>query len=191
MIEDATVGRLPDGSTQVVFTVRGFAPVTRRIGRRARPDRPSTGPESLTRREQAFMYHHSQGKTPETIARDLGIGAPQVRAQLANARKKLGAETLEEAWEMAREFIAGNLNWLPLTGRKRKHKPPREGPLLTDAQIALLSLLAQGMTVADAAGALDMKGSTPYVHLKNSRDRLGCASNEEAVRKAKDLGLVP
>jgi len=78
-----------------------------------------------------------------------------------------------------------------LTGRKRKHKPPREGPLLTDAQIALLSLLAQGMTVADAAGALDMKGSTPYVHLKNSRDRLGCASNEEAVRKAKDLGLVP
>lgn len=190
VIEDATVGRLPDGSTQIVFTVRGFAPVTRRIGRRARADRPSTGPGSLTRREQAFMYHHSQGKTPETIARDLGIGARQVRYQLANARKKLGAKTLDEAWEVAREFIAGNLHWLPLKGRSRKHRPPKQGPLLTEAQIALLSLLAQGMTVADAARALDMKGSTPYVHLKNSRDRLGCASNEEAVRKAKDLGLV-
>ena len=62
--------------------------------------------------------------------------------------------------------------------------------LLTDAQIALLALLAQGMTVANAAGALDMRGSTPYVQLKNARNRLGCASNEEALRKARDLGLV-
>lgn len=191
MIEDATVGRLPDGSTQIAFTVRGFAPVTRRIRRRARADRPSTGPESLTRREQPFMYHHSQGNTPETIARDLGIGARQVRAQLAHTRKKLGAETLDDAWEMAREFIEDNLHWLPLEGRSPKHKPPKRGPLLTDAQIALLSLLAQGMTVADAAGALEMMGSTPYVPLKDSRDRLGCASNEEAVRKAKELGLLP
>ena len=32
--------------------------------------------------------------------------------------------------------------------------------------------------------------NTAYVQLKNPRDRLGCASNEETVRKAKDLGLV-
>ncbi|NSW58655.1 MAG: hypothetical protein HPY44_21795 [Armatimonadetes bacterium] len=136
------------------------------------------------------MYHHSQGKTPETIARDLGIGAQRVRYQLANARKKLGAATLDEAWETTREYTEGNLHWLPLPGRSRKHKPPKEGPLLTDAQRALLSHLDKGASVARATEALGISINTAYVQLKNSRDRLGCAGNEGSVRKAKDLGLV-
>ncbi|NSW58699.1 MAG: recombinase family protein [Armatimonadetes bacterium] len=190
VLEYATMAHLEDGSTEVRFRLRGFEECVRIIRRRSVRGRASSGLESLTPRQQAFLYHYGQGLDRNAIAKKTGVTRSTADLQLRNARKKLGAETLDEAWELACEYIEGNLHWLPPTGRKRKHKPPKEGPLLTDAQVALLSLLAQGMTVADAARALDMKGSTPYVHLKNSRDRLGCASNEEAVRKAKDLGLV-
>jgi DNA-binding NarL/FixJ family response regulator len=191
VVESASMGRLPDGRTEVVFTLRGFPPVTRYIERRWRADRPDTGPDSLTPREQAFLYRYSQGLDRAAIAKTAGVTWRVVNALLWKARKKLGAESLEQAWQVAGEHIEGNLVWLPLTGRKRRPNVcSTPGPLLTDAQTRLLSSLSDGLTPKAAADKLGISVSTAYVQVKNCRDRLGVATTEEAVRKAKDLGYV-
>jgi DNA-binding CsgD family transcriptional regulator len=191
VVAEATVSRLPDGRTEVTCTIRGFAPFTRHIGPRAPSQRPATGAESLTPREQAFLYHASQGLPPRDVAKQLGIGAKQVSYQLGRARRKLGAASLEEAWQLAGEHVIGNLQWLPVAGRHRKARAPKPaGPLLTNAHTQLLTLLRAGLTVKAAATQLGISGNTAYVQLKNCRDRLGVMSNDEAVRKAVDLGLV-
>jgi DNA-binding CsgD family transcriptional regulator len=191
VVADATVSRLADGRTEVACTTRGFAPFTRHIGPRAPSQRPATGAESLTPREQAFLYHVSEGLTPQDIANQLGIGAEQVSYQLGQARTKLGAGSLEEAWQLAGEHVTANLQWLPLAGRHRKASTPKPaGPMLTNAQTQLLTLLRAGLTVKAAAAQLGIAESTTYVQLKNCRDRLGVIGNDEVVRKAVELGLV-
>ena len=191
VVESASMSRLPDGRTEVTFTIRGFEPVTRHIGRRRRRDHPSAGLESLTAREQALLYHFGHGLDRYAIAKKVGTGWDNVNHLLWKARKKLGVETLAQAWKMARDYIEANLHWLPLEGRTRKAHPERsDAPLLTEAHVQLLSLLAKGISIKEASAQLGMKGSTPYVHLKNCRDRLGTASIDETVRKAIELGYV-
>ena len=92
---------------------------------------------------------------------------------------------------MAREHIEGNLHWLPLSGRTRKAIPKDESsPLLTEAQVEVLSLLAKGSKPQDIAKRRAGSAITVYVQLKDCRDRLGVATNEEAVKKAQELGYV-
>jgi DNA-binding NarL/FixJ family response regulator len=190
VVESATMGRTEGGQTEVTFTIRGFTPVTRLIGRRNRRDRPASGPESLTPRQQVVLYLYAQGLDRAAIARRLGVSHALANTQLWQARRQLGVGTPEAAWELAREHVEGNLHWLPLTGRQRKVKVAAGKPLLTDAQEKLLAQLRQGLEVGEAAAALAIAESTAYVQLKNCRDRLGAASTEEAIRKAVDLGLI-
>ena len=98
---------------------------------------------------------------------------------------------MEEAWEVAKEHVEGNLHWLPLEGRKRRpNKAPKDTPLLTKAQTELLALLAEGVSPKEAAQRLGRSENTVYVQLKDCRDRLGVANTKDAVEKAKDLGYV-
>lgn len=190
VIARASLTVLDGGSKELRFALHGYPEVVRIIHASKNPERPQSGLESLWPTEQAALYWVGQGLDVHEIARKRGIHVDGVRVALHDARAKLGADTNEVAWRIAREYIEANLHSLPLTRRKRKKAPPKDLPLLTEAQTGLLSLLAQGMTVAAAAQALDISANTAYVHLKNCRDRLGCASNEEAVRKARDIGLI-
>jgi DNA-binding NarL/FixJ family response regulator len=84
-----------------------------------------------------------------------------VHGQLKAIRTKLGVETIEEAWELAKERILESLPALPLDcpghGRKRSKPGP---PALTKAQADLLTLARRGMTVRAAAGELGIAEST-------------------------------
>jgi DNA-binding CsgD family transcriptional regulator len=121
----------------------------------------------------------------------MGVSKRQVRGQLSIGRQKLGVATLGEVWLLAKEHVEGNLHWLPLTGRIRKRSAARPGrPILTAAQSSLLATLRDGAAPKQAAAELGISENTAYVQLKNCRDRLGVGSNEEAVRKAQDLGLI-
>lgn len=191
VLDAVTVGRLPQGDTEVKFTIRGFAPVSRTIGRRYLHARGTHGPESLTPREQAFVLMIGEGMSRRDIMRKVGVSKGNVASLLSRARQKLGVATDLQAWEAAREHIEANRHWLPMEGRVRKQKPEAKGaPLLTDGQCRLLQALASGMRVKKAAAKLGIADKTAYVQLMNCRARLGVASNEEAVRKARDLGYI-
>lgn len=193
VVERATMGRIADGRTEVRFTLRGFGEFVAHIGRRYQADRPGEGPGSLTATEQATLYLYSQGLDRDAIARKRGVSWDCVNSQLWQARKKLGADTPEEAWSVASEFIEENLHWLPLTGRKRRARdttPAPDRPLLTEAQAQVLAALRQGLSPTEAARKLGRSPNTVYVQLKDCRERLGVGSTEDAVAKAVDLGYV-
>lgn len=54
----------------------------------------------------------------------------------------------------------------------------------------MLSLHGEGLAGREIGGRLGMSPSTVYVHLKNCRDRLGRATNEEAVKHAREMGYI-
>ncbi len=193
VVERATMGRIADGRTEVRFALRGFGEFTTHIGRRHQANRPDEGLDALTPTEQATLYLYAQGLDRDAIARKRGVKWACVNSQLWQARKKLGVETPEEAWETAREFIEENLHWLPLTGRKRRARdttPAPDRPLLTEAQAQVLAALRQGLSPTEAARKLGRSPNTVYVQLKDCRERLGVGSTEDAVAKALDLGYV-
>ena len=191
LVAQASITRLSDGTTEMTFTIKGFSSVTRRIGRRLKRGRPPSGYDSLTPRLKAMLYLQSKNPDRDAIARQTGVRRATVDMFLAKACRQMGVKQPGQAWEMIREYVEDEVDLLPLKGCRRKVKPKtREGPLLTPAQIELLSAIREGMTALAAGERLGMSGSTVYVHLKNCRDRLGAASNEEAVRKAQALGYV-
>jgi DNA-binding CsgD family transcriptional regulator len=92
---------------------------------------------------------------------------------------------------MAKEFILGNLEWLPLQGRASRQKAiANDAPLLTEAQCRVLSLVRQRLNTYQIAEALSTKPNTVYVQLRDARLRLGAATTKQAVEKAVDLGLI-
>jgi len=120
VVESASILRLPDRRTEVKFALRGFPEVVRYIGRRTRSDRPDTGIDSLTPVDQACLYLYAQGLDRTAIAKKRGVSWSSVNTMLWQARTKLGADTPEEAWKIAGEFIQQNLHWLPLASRQQK-----------------------------------------------------------------------
>jgi len=191
VVESATMSRLPDGRTEMTFTLRGFEPVTRHLDRRSRADRPEHGPASLTDAQQASLHLYArEGLDRAGIAKRRGVRWATANTQLWQARTKLGVATLEEAWEIAGPYTEANLHRLPLDCRKRRAgaKPADGSPLLTQQQERVLCLLRQGATPSEIAAQLSISINTVYVHLQNCRDRLGAGSTDEAVRKAAELG---
>jgi len=191
IVESASLTWRPDGHFEVSFTIRGLPPVTRLLQRRRASGRPSSGPGSLRPAEQACLYLFGQGLSPQAIARQRGIVTATVRDTLHRAKRKLGASSLQQAWETAREHIESNLPVLPLKGREYRRKAPdRLAPILTRSQCELLSKLAEGLDTRSAARGLGISANTAYVQLSNCRERLGVGTTQEAIRKAQELGLL-
>jgi LuxR family maltose regulon positive regulatory protein len=66
---------------------------------------------------------------------------------------------------------------------------PRFGPL-TPAEIAVLQLVASGMSAPQAAAALGRSTHTVRTHLRNAYAKLGAHGRTAALAKARALGLL-
>lgn len=191
LVEEASMSRLEDGRTEVRFRLRGFPETVRYVGRLQPANRPDTGVESLTPRQQVALYWYSQKPDRAFVAQKMGVEWACANGTLWKARTQLGCETPEEAWEMGKEMILGNLDWLPLKGRSKRVKAtPPDAPLLTEAHVRVLSLARQGLTPVQIGETQNTSVNTVYVQLRDARLRLGVATNEEAVEKALSLGLI-
>lgn len=191
VVQSITMCRREDNATEVRLTLYGFPEIARIIPRERPADRPTSGPESLTGAQMAILYLKSQGLTYEEIAKRRGVKPRTVREAISVCRRLLGVKSTKVMWEMVRERAEGILPALP-TDRTacRRHKPERDKPLLTEAQARLLSHMATGLSVKSAADAIGISPNTAYVHLQNARQRVGSASNEELVKRTRDLGLL-
>ncbi|MGH3442261.1 MAG: helix-turn-helix domain-containing protein, partial [Nitriliruptorales bacterium] len=65
-----------------------------------------------------------------------------------------------------------------------------DGPSLTDREIEVLRLVADGMPDAEIAVRLVLSEHTVHRHVANIRTRLGVSSRAAAVAQAAKLGLL-
>jgi len=72
----------------------------------------------------------------------------------------------------------------------RSHTQPLIEPL-SDRELDVLRLLADGLTNQEIALALFISVNTVKTHLKNIYGKLGVNDRREAVAKAKELNLLP
>ena len=63
-------------------------------------------------------------------------------------------------------------------------------PMLTDREVSVLSLLAEGMSHDQIGEQLSISGETVRTHVRKASDRLGATTRTEAVAKALRLGLI-
>ena len=67
---------------------------------------------------------------------------------------------------------------------------PTQPPALTDRQLQVLRLVADGLTDREIAGRLTLSEHTVHRHVANIYVRLGCSSRATAVAHAARLGLL-
>ncbi|GAC1383136.1 MAG: response regulator transcription factor [Marmoricola sp.] len=71
----------------------------------------------------------------------------------------------------------------------RRHNAP--GPRLTEREAEVLTLLAEGMGVAQIAQSLYVAESTAKAHISKIYEKLGAANRAQALMTALRLGLLP
>ena len=67
------------------------------------------------------------------------------------------------------------------------HRATEYGEQLTDRELAVLTLVAEGMTQRQIAAQLFISHNTVKSHLKNAYRKLGAASRADAIRRVKSL----
>jgi DNA-binding NarL/FixJ family response regulator len=67
----------------------------------------------------------------------------------------------------------------------------RTAPSLTERELEVLQLLAQGFSNADVSRALGVGDNTVKTHVRNVLAKLGVHSRTQAVLQAQRLGIVP
>jgi DNA-binding NarL/FixJ family response regulator len=103
----------------------------------------------------------------------------------------LGAETVEQAVEMAREIIAPYVKWLDLEGRaQRKAGNGGQWPRLTTEETRVLQALSEGLKGPQIAERLGTTDSTVYVHLHHMREKLGAGNNRQLLEFVREAGLL-
>jgi len=137
------------------------------------------------------MYLLGRSLSLGAIVRQRGIVTATVKDTLHRANREVGALSLQQAWDAARDDIEANLPVLSLKVREyRRHAPARLAPIFTQSQCELLRRLADGLDTRGVAGELGISTNSAYVQLKNRRERLAVETTQQAIRKAQELGLA-
>jgi DNA-binding NarL/FixJ family response regulator len=128
----------------------------------------------LTRIELDILTLLRRGLTNQEVAADLEMNVSTVRWRLNQLFRKLDARNRIEALARARELLT-----LPSTGTAlpRYRTPERLGK----TQVAILSLLKQGMTNQEIANDLSMTIGTTKWHLNQIFGKLQVRNRVEAA----------
>jgi len=128
---------------------------------------------------------------PERLRRPFREASPQVRRmlradpQLAAEHAWLGAATLDDVHPLARR-------------RDPEPDPRGEKPAtsqllepLTEKEREVLGHLAALLTTDEIAGAMFVSVNTVRTHVRNILRKLAASRRNEAVRRARELGIIP
>ena len=128
---------------------------------------------------------------PERLRRPFREASPQVRRllrgdpQLASEHGWLGASTVEDAHPVS----AARRD----TESDHRGARPDSGPLLeplTEKEREVLGHLAALLTTDEIAGAMFVSVNTVRTHVRNILRKLGASRRNEAVRRARELGII-
>jgi ATP/maltotriose-dependent transcriptional regulator MalT len=87
---------------------------------------------------------------------------------------------------------------LPASGRSSEPSSPfspntaqQQSLGITDRELEILSLIARGLSNREIATQLFVSENTVKTHCSRTFDKLGAARRTQAVRRGKELGLLP
>ena len=146
----------------------------------------------LTRREREVLAHVERGLTNLEIARRMRIARPTVGRLLSNAMDRLGAESRAHAVVLAGPAGVRDASGI---GDRRPRPVDRRGgarvatALGPDAH-ALISRIAAGDTLGQAARALHLSRRTADRRLAQARRALGVERTVVAIAWAHRLGWL-
>lgn len=156
----------------------------------------------------AYMLGTDVHGAIEHLERAVALSAPLMPSywhthallRLAEARHRLGeAADAKEALESARFELSA----LPDTGmlatllvekeallRERHRREGYLGEALSESELRVLALLAEGRSLRDVAGALFLSSNTVKTHRRTIYRKLGVSTRAEALERAAERGLV-
>lgn len=144
--------------------------------------------QKLTRREVEFFYLWSQGLSYDAMADRFDVGRSAPRQYALSGRRKLGVDSNDEAVKVAWHVIQEMKPYLHHRGRVRRR--PKDRCLLSKGQQEVLQLLAQGLEYREVANRLGITLPSAYNKAYEARRKLQAKDNEEAIAKARELGLI-
>jgi LuxR family maltose regulon positive regulatory protein len=124
---------------------------------------------------------------------DLASAERALRDALEHARPELRRRPFTEAGDWVTSVLR---NSPALADRHAWLTPGREAATstmepLTPREIEVLGHLAQGLTMEDIATALHLSVNTVKTHLKNIYRKLGVSGRSAAMRRAREVNLLP
>jgi LuxR family transcriptional regulator, maltose regulon positive regulatory protein len=128
---------------------------------------------------------------PERLRRPFREASPQVRRLLradpllASEHGWLGASTLEDAHSSSQPRHDTDLD----VGTNKPVSSPLLEPL-TEKEREVLGHLAALLTTDEIAGAMFVSVNTVRTHVRNILRKLGASRRNEAVRRARELGII-
>ena len=128
---------------------------------------------------------------PELLRRPFREASPQVRRLLradpvlASEHGWLGASTLE----YARQSSQPRIDTEPESGAAKAASSPLLEPL-TEKEREVLGHLAALLTTDEIAGSMFVSVNTVRTHVRNILRKLGASRRNEAVRRARELGII-
>ena len=161
-----------------VFVLRPRTPATER-----RPD------ARLTPRQMALLCCWQGGQDLKAIAESWDVGVGTVRTISLTIRKLLGVDDLDTAAELVQDRLTKYRGTLPLSGRCKK-RVPTDGSPLSEPLMAVLRLMVAGKGCLEIAAALGKDKSAISRQMRQVIRRLGVESRQDAVAKAREMGLI-
>jgi len=184
IVERVDVSHTEDGASELRIALRAGGVVDATL--------PPLRMNPLTWRQMAAFWLMGQGMTRKAAARQLGIGVNHFNNVLRHGRLCLGADSVDEAVEMAQPLIEPYLKWLELEGREQRSEGNgQQWPTLTPEEQQVLDGLAEGLNGPQIAEKLTKSPNTVYVQLHAIRDKLGAANNKQLLKFAREAGLLP
>ena len=184
VVEEVVVGKTEDGDTEVEVKLRLGS-----VSRSVIPKMHGAKREISLQQLALFELAH-RGLSEAQIAEQWQVTLPRVRSIAAVIRRRLNVPDLEAAYQQQREAIELYLEWLPLQGTRKTGKGEGRKTCLTEAQQKVLQHRAQGHRGPAIAATLGITPGAVYKHVHDIRVRLGVDTDEAAVAKAAQWGLI-
>lgn len=130
---------------------------------------------------------------PDRLRRPFREASPQVRQLLRGERQLtaehswLGAATLDDAHPPPSSRREGEPD-------RNSHRDPAPSPILeslTEKEREVLGHLAELLTTDEIAGSMFVSVNTVRTHVRNILRKLAASRRNEAVRRARELGIIP
>ncbi|MCD6351275.1 MAG: hypothetical protein J7M26_04050 [Armatimonadetes bacterium] len=187
LIEDITVYREGRRSIRLVIKFH-LLPAVERLIRPMTNEAMESGLAGLTERELAFLELWERGLRYREIAEQFDVSYAASRQMAYSIRRKLGIRDLDKAVAITKQLRGANMVFLPLSGRVRRR--PGDRITFSPTEQRVLSDLVRGMSYEEISLRWGLSrqvvGNTAYA----IRGKLRASTNEEAVRLAREHGLV-
>jgi len=148
------------------------------------------GPDApLTRAQISLLWCWREGMALDEIAKARSIALTTVKWMRDEIYKRLLVKDLDEAVEVVKDRLDRCRKTVKTEGRFNT-RPAQDPTVLSEALMAVLRLMAEGKTGNEMAVGLNKDKSTISRQAAAICSRLAVHSREEAVARARELGLI-